>query len=170
MFWLLESKGNCAFKKAGKIQGRGELLRLVTPVLPTALCKSSRIRLAPNSGMVCRFPSWCVFSPLGAGGRGLWLGGLSKEGLFGCQSAPGPPYAVPSLFEIGILITEFSVSWIRGFGSRLLISNGFLGAKAGHSDRAVRRVEESCFCFWKAKETALLKKRQKSAFSKAGKL
>ena len=37
------------------------------------------------------------------------------------------------------------------------------------SDRAVRRVEESCFCFWKAKETALLKKRQKSAFSKAGK-
>ena len=27
---------------------------------------------------------------------------------------PGPPYAVPSLFEIGILITEFSVSWIRG--------------------------------------------------------
>ena len=44
---------------------------------------------------------------------------------------PGPPYAVPSLFEIGILITEFSVSGIRGFGSRLLIGQGFLGAKAG---------------------------------------
>ena len=28
-------------------------------------------------------------------------------------STPGPPYAVPSLFEIGILITEFSESWIR---------------------------------------------------------
>ena len=35
----------------------------------------------------------------------------------------------------------------------------------------VRRsfMEESWFGFWKAKETALLKKRQKSAFSKAGK-
>ena len=30
-------------------------------------------------------------------------------------------------------------------------------------------MEESWFGFWKAKETALLKKRQKSAFSKAGK-
>ena len=59
---------NCAFKKAGKIQGRGTLLRLVIPVLPTALCKSSRIRLTPNSWMVCRFPSWSVFPPLGAGG------------------------------------------------------------------------------------------------------
>ena len=29
-------------------------------------------------------------------------------------SAPGPPYAVPSLFEIGILITGFSESGIRG--------------------------------------------------------
>ena len=56
-----------------------------------------------------------------------------------------------------------------GFGLGLLVRLGFLGAKAGHSDRAVRRVEESCFGFWKAKETALLKKRQKSAFSKAGK-
>ena len=31
-------------------------MRLVTPVLPTALCKSSRIRHSPNSGTVCRFP------------------------------------------------------------------------------------------------------------------
>ena len=43
----------------------------------------------------------------------------------------------------------------------LLVSSGFLGAKAGHSHRAVWRVEESCFCFWKAKETALLKKQAK---------
>ena len=35
-----------------------------------------------------------------------------------------------SLFDAGVLINEFSVSWIRGFGSRLLISQGFLGAKA----------------------------------------
>ena len=48
---------------------------------------------------------------------------------------------MPSLFEIGILITEFSVSWIRGFGSRLLVRQGFLGAKAGHSDQR--------FCRWK---------------------
>ena len=42
--------------------------------------------------------------------RWLWLVAFSKVGFFRCQSAPGPLYAVPSLFEIGILITEFSAS------------------------------------------------------------
>ena len=41
-----------------------------------------------------------------------------------------------------------------------MVRNGFLGAKAGHSDRAVRRVEESFFGFGKAGETSLLKKRE----------
>ena len=50
---------------------------------------------------------------------------------------------------------------MSGFGLGLLVRQGFLGAKAGHSDRAVRRVEESCFGFLKAKETALLKKQAK---------
>ena len=31
----------------------------------------------------------CVFA-FDTGGLGLWLEGLSKEGLFGCQSVPGP--------------------------------------------------------------------------------
>ena len=35
---------------------RPTLLPLETPVLPTAVCKSSRIRHSPNSGTVCRFP------------------------------------------------------------------------------------------------------------------
>ena len=73
----------------------------------------------------------------------------------GCQSSPGPPYAVPSLFEIGILIRGFGLGLMVssgflgakagfvGFGLRVLVSSGFLCAKAGHSDRAVRRVEES---------------------------
>ena len=45
-----------------------------------------------------------------SGIRRLWLGAFGKSGLFMYQSVPGPPYAVPSLFETGILITEFSVS------------------------------------------------------------
>ncbi len=140
--------------------------------------KSSRIRLTPNSGMVCRFSLWnsagCVRIWLGVFGKAgffmcqsrsfrptfwpplqsvfaketaffsakaqnckklrflrlfagfrlgvfyriwnsagcvrIWLEAFGKIGLFGSQSTPGPPYAVPSLFEIGILITEFSVS------------------------------------------------------------
>ena len=79
---------------------RPVLLRLVTPVLPKALCKSSRIRLTPNSGMVCRFPPWYAFSPVEPAiciriqrklNSGLWLTAFDKSGLFRCQSAPGPP-------------------------------------------------------------------------------
>ena len=44
---------------------------------------------------------------------GFGLGFLVSRGFLGAKAPPGPPYAVPSLFEIGILITEFSVSWIR---------------------------------------------------------
>ena len=41
-------------------------MHLVTPVLPTALCKSSRIRHSPNSGTVRRFtalPTPCAKTP-----------------------------------------------------------------------------------------------------------
>ena len=68
-------------------------------------------------GIICRFSLWnsarClrIQRKLNAG---LWLTVFDKKRLFRCQSAPGPPYAVPSLFEIGILITEFSESGIRG--------------------------------------------------------
>ena len=92
-------------------------MRLVTPVLPTALSKSSRIRLTPNSWMVCRFPafasgnscfisspvqklknsakqnSWrvCRFSPWNlARCFRIWLGAFGKAGFFRCQSAPVP--------------------------------------------------------------------------------
>ena len=40
---------------------------------------------------------------------GLGLRFLIRQG-FRCQSTPGPPYAVLSLFEIGVLISEFSAS------------------------------------------------------------
>ena len=76
-----------------------------------SLCKGTKapefgLRRIP--GIICRFSLWNS-----AGCVRIWLEGLGKAGLFRCQSIPGPPYAVPSLFEIGILITEFSVSWIR---------------------------------------------------------
>ena len=41
---------------AGFLWHRASLLRLVTPVLSAAVCKSSRIRHSPNSGTVRRFP------------------------------------------------------------------------------------------------------------------
>ena len=80
--------------------------------------KSSRIRLTPNSGTVCRFPafasgnscfisspvqklknsakqnSWrvCRFSPWNlARCFRIWLGVFGKAGFFRCQSTPGPP-------------------------------------------------------------------------------
>ena len=124
LFWLLESKGNRAFKKAGKIQGKGEtnafsplpiylpetlqfraapknavhflygavlhrpaLLRLETPVLLAALCKSSRILQSRILGEFAGFRLG-VFSRLwdSAGCVRIWLEGLGKVGLFGCQS------------------------------------------------------------------------------------
>ena len=111
LFWLWESKGNCAFKKAGKIQGRGETNAfdaMVSP-LPIYLPETLQFRAAPKNAV-----------------HFLYGAVLHRPG-----GTPGPPYAVPSLFEIGILITGFSESGIRGFGLRLLISQGFLGAKAG---------------------------------------
>ena len=65
-------------------------MRLETPVLSAAVCKSSRI-LQSRAEFLDSLPVSCFTNAL-------------------CQSVPGPPYAVPSLFEIGILITEFSVS------------------------------------------------------------
>ena len=61
-------------------------------------------------------------------GFGLWL--LVRQG-FRCQSTPGPPYAVPSLFEIGILITEFSESWIRGLWLTAFGKAGFFRCQSG---------------------------------------
>ena len=40
----------------------------------------------------------------------LWLVDFGKAGLFRCQSAPR---AMLSLFDAGVLISEFSASWIR---------------------------------------------------------
>ena len=45
--------------------------------------------------------------------------------------------------ELGTLFPNSAQAEFGSFGLRLLISQGFLGAKAGHSDRAARRVEES---------------------------
>ena len=52
-----------------------------------------------------------------------------------------------SAFETGTMFPNSAKAGFGGFGSRLLVRQGFLGAKAGHSDRAVRQVEESCFGF-----------------------
>ncbi len=113
MYWLLEKQGKLYFLQSSQTKGRGVLLRLVTPVLSAAVCKSSRIRHSPNSGTVRRFPvlptpcaktakscafcdslpvsaSVCVFA-FDTGGLGLWLGALGRSRLYRCQSVPGPP-------------------------------------------------------------------------------
>ena len=88
-------------------------MRLVTPVLSAAVCKSSRIRHSPNSGTVRRFPvlptpcaktaksyafcdslpvsaSVCVFA-FDTGVLVLWLEAFGRSRLYRCQSTPGPP-------------------------------------------------------------------------------
>ena len=104
---------------------------------------------------------------------GFGLGLLVRQGFLGVKAPPGPlslfcaiaPGCLHSLslgrhdcFCDGLPVSVlecFLVFGTRravsGFGLGLLVSSGFLGAKAGHSDRAVRRVEESCFGFGKSK-------------------
>ena len=128
-------------------------MRLETPVLPTALCKSSRIRHSPNSGTVRRFPvlptpcaktaKSCAFcdsmpvlalelstlfpnsAPLNSG---LWLGAFGKVWLFRCQSG------IRGLWLTAFGKSEFfrcqSGTLFGGFGLGLLVSQSFLGAKA----------------------------------------
>ena len=139
--------------------------------------------------VVCRFPPWNVFPPLKpafffpnsaplnsglwltafgrsglfrcqSGIRGLWLGAFGKSGLFRCQSRSfRPAFWLPLQPWFAKDTAFFSA---KAQNSRIRLCR-ILGLFAGFF------MEESCFCFWKAKETALLKKRQKSAFSKAGK-
>ena len=110
LYWLLEKQGKLYFLQSSQTKGRGVLLRLVTPVLSAAVCKSSRIRHSPNSGTVRRFPvlptpcaktrefgeaefsdclpvsaSVCVFA-FDTGGLGLWLGAFGRSRLYRCQS------------------------------------------------------------------------------------
>ena len=100
---------------------------------------------------------------------GLWLGDFGKTGLFMCQSVPGPlslfcdtelhflgavcrlsPWYVFS-FKNSLFVSETGLAGLGGFGSGLLVRQGFLCAKASHPDRAGRRVEGSCIGFWKSK-------------------
>ena len=80
LYWLLEKQGKLYFLQSSQTKGRGVLLRLVTPVLSAAVCKSSRIRrsrilglyagflfyqrLVPKLQIVCRFSPWNVFPPM----------------------------------------------------------------------------------------------------------
>ena len=87
------------FAKAQKLQKaalfaivcRFPLLRLETHVLPIALCKSTRIRLVPNSGDSLPVFALECFSAFDTGGLGLWLGAFGRSRLYRCQSVPGPP-------------------------------------------------------------------------------
>ena len=70
-------------------------MRLETPVLSAALCKSSRILQSRILGIVCWFSLWNVFplmkpafffpnsAPLNSG---LWLEAFDKSEFFRCQS------------------------------------------------------------------------------------
>ena len=122
-FW--KSKANSTFCKVVKqnyflqssqTKGRDVLAAFATLVCQrncVFLCKGTKPENSakPNSRTVCRFSPWNVFPPMKPAVWGFGLGLLVSQGFL-CAKAPldPPPYAVPSLFEIGILITEFSVS------------------------------------------------------------
>ena len=55
---------------------------------------------------LCNHPKLCSFAPAPKNAAHFLYG----EALHRPGGTPGPPYAVPSLFEIGVLISEFSVS------------------------------------------------------------
>ena len=59
-------------------------MRLETPILSTALCKSSRIRRKPNSGTVRRF------SPMKPAVWGFGLGLLRSQGFIGAKAPLDP--------------------------------------------------------------------------------
>ena len=67
-------------------------------------------------GIICRFSLWNS-----AGCVRIWLEGLGKVGLFGCQSAN----------ETCGLFPKSAKAESVSFGLWLLVSSGFLGAKAG---------------------------------------
>ena len=65
--------------------------------------------------IVYRFPSWSVFPPMKPAfffpnsaplNSGLWLTAFGKIGLFGCQSAPGPPYVITRNFAVSHLLLK----------------------------------------------------------------
>ncbi|MBO8457454.1 MAG: hypothetical protein IAA81_04410 [Spirochaetes bacterium] len=55
LYWLLEKQGKLYFLQSSQTKGRGVLLRLVTPVLSAAVCKSSRIRRSRILGLYAGF-------------------------------------------------------------------------------------------------------------------
>ena len=91
MYWLLEKQGKLYFLQSSQTKGRGETNAFDAKVSPLP------IYLPETHGEFRAAPKNAVHFLYGAA--------LHRPG-----GSPGPPYAVPSLFEIGILITEFSVS------------------------------------------------------------
>ena len=96
-FATLVCQRNCVFLCKGTklkivmpVLCRFSLLRLETPILSTALCKSSRIRRKPNSGDSLPVFALECFYAFDTGGLGLWLGAFGRSRLYRCQSVPGP--------------------------------------------------------------------------------
>ena len=91
LYWLLEKQGKLYFLQSSQTKGRGVLAAFATSVCQSNcvfLCKGTKLQNSakPNSGdSLSVFALECVFA-FDTGGLGLWLEGLSKEGLFGCQS------------------------------------------------------------------------------------
>ena len=88
---------SCAFCDCTPVSQKAALFATVRrfPVLPTSLCKSSRILQSRILGIVCRFSLWNVFPPMKPAfffpnsaplNSGLWLTAFGKLGLFRCQS------------------------------------------------------------------------------------
>ena len=71
-------------------------MRLETPVLSAAVCKSFRIRHSPNSGTVRRFSLWNVFPLMEPAVWGFGLRRLISWGFLGAKA--------------GVLVSEFSAS------------------------------------------------------------
>ena len=96
LYWLLEKQGKLYFLQSSQTKGRGVLLRLETPVLSAALCKSSspvqklKNSAKQNSWTVRRFSLWNVFSFMEPAVWGFGLGLLGGQGFIGAKAPLDP--------------------------------------------------------------------------------
>ena len=144
---LLESKGNCAFKKAGKDKGGGKptlsmrrfpLSLFIYPKLCSfgLLLKMRCIFFTEQSFTDRRFCRLCnQFLP-----KTLRFS-LQRHKSSRIRLEPNSWDNMPVLaLELGTLFPDLAYAESVGFGLGLLVSSGFLGAKAGHSDQRFGRL------------------------------
>ena len=127
-------------------------MRLVTPVLATALCKSSRIRHSPNSGTVRRFSLWNVFPLMEPAVWGFGSRRLISQSFLGAKAPldPRTPFLFFATGGLGLWLGAFGKVWlfrcqsgIRGLWLTAFDKSEFFRCQSRSSRPRRRRVEES---------------------------